>query len=244
LYTGREYDAELKLYYNRARYYSPDLGRFISRDPIDIADDVNLYAYVGNNPIMYTDLLWTEKKWIKENEGNAWYFDEVSSDNLVAHAWLYFIYEWQDYLLSYYPDSWNGNPNSSKWSDSDIFFWLPNGQNTMLSYEKDIESIRNQLYWIKEETKNYIELWSNNINIEILFDWYKNEISDLPKYNTFINNCSDEVEKALDNVWFFTYTEFYWIPTPLPWNIPLPWTTPIWLRYDIQVELFYKNLFN
>ena len=47
LYTGREYDAELKLYYNRARYYSPDLGRFISRDPIDISDDVNLYGYVG-----------------------------------------------------------------------------------------------------------------------------------------------------------------------------------------------------
>ncbi len=55
LYTGREYDAELKLYYNRARYYSPDLGRFISRDPIDVNDDVNLYAYVGNNGVMYVD---------------------------------------------------------------------------------------------------------------------------------------------------------------------------------------------
>ena len=55
LYTGREYDAELKLYYLRARYYSPDLGRFISRDPIDVRDDVNLYAYVGNNGVMFVD---------------------------------------------------------------------------------------------------------------------------------------------------------------------------------------------
>ncbi|MDD2870417.1 MAG: RHS repeat-associated core domain-containing protein [Candidatus Gracilibacteria bacterium] len=55
MYTGREYDAELKLYYLRARYYSPDLGRFISRDPIDVADDVNLYAYVGNNGVMFVD---------------------------------------------------------------------------------------------------------------------------------------------------------------------------------------------
>ena len=55
LYTGREYDAELKLYYLRARYYSPDLWRFISRDPIDVADDVNLYAYVGNNGVMFVD---------------------------------------------------------------------------------------------------------------------------------------------------------------------------------------------
>jgi uncharacterized protein RhaS with RHS repeats len=45
----------LKLYYNKARYYSPDLGRFISRDPIDISDDVNLYAYVGNNGVMFVD---------------------------------------------------------------------------------------------------------------------------------------------------------------------------------------------
>ncbi|MCH2188406.1 DUF6531 domain-containing protein [Candidatus Gracilibacteria bacterium] len=56
LYTGREYDRGLKLYYNRARYYDPKLARFISRDPIDIADDVNLYAYVKNNPVNFTDI--------------------------------------------------------------------------------------------------------------------------------------------------------------------------------------------
>jgi RHS repeat-associated protein len=61
MYTGREYDRGLKLYYNRARYYNPQLGRFISRDPIDIADDVNLYAYVGNNSVMFVDLMGREK---------------------------------------------------------------------------------------------------------------------------------------------------------------------------------------
>ena len=64
MYTGREYDRGLKLYYNRARYYDPKLARFISRDPIDIADDVNLYAYVGNNSIMYTDPSWNVKNMI------------------------------------------------------------------------------------------------------------------------------------------------------------------------------------
>ena len=52
----------MKLYYNRARYYNPDLGRFISRDPIDIADDVNLYAYVGNNGVMFVDRMGMQKK--------------------------------------------------------------------------------------------------------------------------------------------------------------------------------------
>lgn len=63
-YTGREFDKEVGLYYNRARYYSAKLGRFIWRDPIDIVDDINLYAYVGNNPVMYVDLIGTEKVFV------------------------------------------------------------------------------------------------------------------------------------------------------------------------------------
>ncbi len=35
--------------------YSADLGRFIQTDPIGMADDMNLYAYVGNNPVNGTD---------------------------------------------------------------------------------------------------------------------------------------------------------------------------------------------
>jgi RHS repeat-associated protein len=43
-------------YYMRARYYDPEVGRFITEDPIGFAGgDVNLYAYVQNNPINYTD---------------------------------------------------------------------------------------------------------------------------------------------------------------------------------------------
>jgi len=45
------------LYYYRARYYDAELGRFISQDPIGIADDINLYNYVGGNPVNYNDAL-------------------------------------------------------------------------------------------------------------------------------------------------------------------------------------------
>jgi RHS repeat-associated protein len=54
-YTGRRYDAESELYYYRARYYWPAIGRFMERDPIGYADQMNLYAYVGNSPLMATD---------------------------------------------------------------------------------------------------------------------------------------------------------------------------------------------
>src|SRR5687768_13807633 len=54
-FTGRESDGT-GLYYYRARYYNPTLGRFISEDPIGFAGgDANLYAYVGNDPISYKD---------------------------------------------------------------------------------------------------------------------------------------------------------------------------------------------
>jgi RHS repeat-associated protein len=54
-YTGRENDGT-GLYYYRARYYSPELQRFISEDPIGLAGgDINFYVYAGNSPVNFVD---------------------------------------------------------------------------------------------------------------------------------------------------------------------------------------------
>lgn len=45
------------LLYMRARYYDPEVGRFITKDPIWLAGGVNLYTYVVNNPLMFVDPL-------------------------------------------------------------------------------------------------------------------------------------------------------------------------------------------
>ncbi|GAB2591712.1 RHS repeat-associated core domain-containing protein [Dyella jejuensis] len=55
LYTGRRYDPETGLYYNRARMYSPVLGRFMQADPIETDGGLNFYAYVRNDPVNATD---------------------------------------------------------------------------------------------------------------------------------------------------------------------------------------------
>jgi RHS repeat-associated protein len=48
-YTGREWDGEIGLYFYRARYYDPGVGRFIGEDAIGFsAGDANLYRYVQN----------------------------------------------------------------------------------------------------------------------------------------------------------------------------------------------------
>ncbi len=54
-YTGRERDPLTGLLYYRARWYDPDLGRFISEDPLGLAGGVNSYAYVRNNPVNRKD---------------------------------------------------------------------------------------------------------------------------------------------------------------------------------------------
>jgi uncharacterized protein (TIGR02594 family) len=54
-YTGRECDTD-DLYYYRARYYDPTIGRFITPDPIGfLGGDTNFYRYVGNDPVNFVD---------------------------------------------------------------------------------------------------------------------------------------------------------------------------------------------
>ncbi|XVN21028.1 RHS repeat-associated core domain-containing protein [Pseudomonas corrugata] len=53
-YSGQEMDAS-GLYYYGARYYAPWLQRWVSSDPAGDLDGLNLYGFVGNNPIIFTD---------------------------------------------------------------------------------------------------------------------------------------------------------------------------------------------
>ncbi|MDQ7020153.1 MAG: RHS repeat-associated core domain-containing protein [Robiginitomaculum sp.] len=56
-YTGRYYDGEAGLYYYRSRYYDPGVGRFGQPDSILYDGGLNLYSYVGGDPINNVDPL-------------------------------------------------------------------------------------------------------------------------------------------------------------------------------------------
>jgi RHS repeat-associated protein len=54
-FPGHYFDAETGLHYNRFRYYSPELGRYLQSDPHGISGGLNLYAYT-RNPLVQVDI--------------------------------------------------------------------------------------------------------------------------------------------------------------------------------------------
>lgn len=74
-YTGQISVPELGMYHYKARAYSPTLGRFMQTDPTGYEDQMNLYAYVGNQPVNKTDPTglygragnWDDEEWKRFN---------------------------------------------------------------------------------------------------------------------------------------------------------------------------------
>ncbi|MBL7646490.1 MAG: RHS repeat-associated core domain-containing protein [Candidatus Hydrogenedentes bacterium] len=54
-FTGHDWDNEARLYHTAYRQYSPDSGRWLTRDPLGMHDGPNVYAYVVNNPVSLWD---------------------------------------------------------------------------------------------------------------------------------------------------------------------------------------------
>jgi RHS repeat-associated protein len=92
LHTAREFDTETGLYYDRARYYDPNTGRFLSEDSVRT---VNLYEYVKSNPINLTDpfgleptIPWDDMARRPCTPGEFARCSEMCGEQGVQHCWI------------------------------------------------------------------------------------------------------------------------------------------------------------
>ncbi|PQL93813.1 RHS repeat-associated core domain-containing protein [Apibacter adventoris] len=81
-YQGQYEDEETRLYYNRFRYYSPDSGMYISQDPIGLAGNLNLYAYVHDSNTQVDPFGLTGTYMF--TDGKRWYIGKGPEDRMYA----------------------------------------------------------------------------------------------------------------------------------------------------------------
>lgn len=91
-YTGQILDKDTGLYYYGARYYAPELGRFIQPDPV-IPDAVtansqalNRYAYCYNNPLVFNDPSGNDPEEVQIDQVYSGTFSNPVS---ITQAWIY-----------------------------------------------------------------------------------------------------------------------------------------------------------
>lgn len=167
-FTARRWVPDISLQFNRARWYSPGAGRWLSRDPVGYAGGINVYAYVSANPVSYADLFGLRKivltivlhncpweKWVQDrvihNLKNILdtCFDDLKCDTVEIEV-LRKTRRLQDEALGLFPrESKYGPPHN--WTHEVTFrrrsrhrFWLAytNGPRTSVN----VEAIEEQVF--------------------------------------------------------------------------------------------------
>ncbi|UDQ99535.1 RHS repeat-associated core domain-containing protein [Lentisphaerota bacterium WC36G] len=97
-FSSEYFDSETNLVYYNYRYYDPENGKWLKRDPIEEKGGYNLYGFVGNNPIDYIDLLGFKPSSIKST---SWaHPSRAVQQTLKLSKWFFYYYGWYQPTLS------------------------------------------------------------------------------------------------------------------------------------------------
>jgi RHS repeat-associated protein len=83
---GQQVDRESGLFYNRYRYYDPQMGRYITQDPIGLAGGQHLYTYVESTPLTSIDPLGLDETIYSPGKGRS-FADGPRNGNWCGGKW-------------------------------------------------------------------------------------------------------------------------------------------------------------
>ncbi len=194
LFTGREHDRETGYYYMRARYYNAEnSGRFISRDPIWQNDQVNLYTYVKNSPVMYTD-----RNWKKASQMIAFAETKDMYRLLLTQSGL-----WWSSDCSFYGWIWSARTSSTECAFYKKNFWLSDLYTAKWNKDlaEDNEIFNNALKSIRnsDSYKKIQANWVSNSEMMNTFGW-----------NDWNNTKADAIRHSY---WNALNAKDFWIDT-------------------------------
>ena len=139
-YRGYYYDTETGLYYLNSRYYDPETGRFISPDSLDYLEPetcngLNLYAYCGNNPVVYKCNAIYRRKFSAIQSGYFGYIP-ISSEDFTKVHWI------------------------DQWIDTDLPSFLVFSNKNASLFDWGFSLYKGALYFDKEEDHLYVSLFN------------------------------------------------------------------------------------
>jgi RHS repeat-associated protein len=174
-FTGRKYDFTTGLYYYRERDYSPDQGRFIQVDPLGYSDGLNVYQYVHNNPIRFTDPFGLAYRQERPLAISWWWA-------LVSPAGTVFVRNTTMGSLHHDRFLYNDGTDSGYYSDSKV---RPDDapQSFIDSYENVGAYLHDDI--LRQAEQNIRNNWDQNTNPEA------------PDYSLWSHNCQDYADEVL-----------------------------------------------
>ena len=206
-YTARESDTETGLYYYRARYYDPSIGRFVNEDPIYFGGGVNFYDYALGNPANFSDptgLLSLCTRPVR--------FFKLLGDLGACHGFLKLS---DGTTIGGYNRNGQLVPNDDDYDDKKDPNHLKETKCTEVSKCPDVDDkVRDAYYDLKEQ-----------------FDQYRDATGRYPTYLSNPGVSTGVAQTVLGNAglrYRFPARCFGWLagtvpPIPGPTNLPPPW---------------------
>ncbi len=171
MFTGRRFDLETGLYYYRARYYNPYIGRFLQTDPMGYGDGMNWYNYCGSNPLNYLDPSGEKYYYYTVSVANSFIYSYIGEDPNRSPSRT--IFEWLEAIDFYYD---NGNwvaiyvNDTSDGYEIKFMSWIPD----VFEPPKEPDFVFTSIADTPVVVLNELGRLNDRVIINIMDEWFEN----------------------------------------------------------------------